>query len=64
MIARCPLTLPSPHQNNLIGIPDSWSIKYNLLWQKILMLDGPFPWDTVIPRELAYYKTKANKQVP
>merc|ERR1712100_322536 len=22
---------------------------------------GPFPWDTVIPSELAYYRSKANK---
>jgi len=47
--------------NTLKGIDDSWSIKYNILWQKILKLNGPFPWETVVPTELAYYKTKANK---
>ena len=35
------------------------SIKYNLLWQSILRLDGPFP-STVVSTELSYYLTKAN----
>lgn len=56
---------PQPHYkmsfNEIKNVPDSWSIKYNLLWQKLLGLDGPFPWSTVVPRELAYYKSKANK---
>eukprot|EP00927_Polykrikos_kofoidii_P072644 TRINITY_DN68743_c0_g1_i1.p1 TRINITY_DN68743_c0_g1~~TRINITY_DN68743_c0_g1_i1.p1 ORF type:complete len:780 (+),score=95.20 TRINITY_DN68743_c0_g1_i1:82-2421(+) len=55
---------PSAHYklsyNDLPEVPDSWSLKYNLLWQKLLKLDGPFPWDEVVPIELAYYKTKSN----
>ena len=54
---------PSPHYkmsyNPVKGVTDSWSIKYNLLWQKILKLDGPFP-QHVIDTEVAYYKSKAN----
>jgi hypothetical protein len=33
------------------GVEDSWSIKYNLLWQRLLNLDGPFPWDKVTNRK-------------
>jgi hypothetical protein len=47
--------------NDLPGITHSWSIKYNLLWQRLLKLNGPFPWDDVVGVELAFYKTKANK---
>jgi len=47
--------------NELPGVKDSWSIKYNLLWQKLLGLEGPFPWEHVVTKELAYYRTKANK---
>jgi len=42
-------------------VNDSWSIKYNLLWQKLLKLDGPFPWSTVALTEVSYYKSKLNK---
>lgn len=58
-----PLPTPphlSPHlspplhtvDNPVKGVTDSWSIKYNLLWQKLLKLDGPFPWATVAPTEV------------
>jgi len=46
--------------NDLRGIPDSWSFKYNLLWQKLLGLEGPFPLKEVIDTEVGYYLTKAN----
>ena len=55
---------PLPHYklsyNTVAGVPDSWSIKYNLLWQKLLKLDGPFPWDTVVGDEIKYYISKSN----
>jgi len=42
---------PQPHYkmsyNKVVGVTDSWSIKYNLMWQQLLKLDGPFPWDKV-----------------
>ncbi len=44
-------TDPAPHYkmsyNTVPGVTDSWSIKYNLMWQKLLGLDGPFPWEQV-----------------
>mmetsp|Transcript_17385 Transcript_17385/g.45394 ORF Transcript_17385/g.45394 Transcript_17385/m.45394 type:complete len:786 (+) Transcript_17385:64-2421(+) len=40
----------------------SWSIKYNLLWQKLLKLDGPFPYDEVVTqREVPFYLKQANE---
>lgn len=57
-------TAPAPHYkmsfNNVESVPDSWSLKYNLLWQKLLVLGGPFPWDEVVSQELEYYKRKSN----
>ena len=55
---------PSPHYkmsfNPVRGVNDSWSLKYNLLWQRLLRFDPPpFP-DHVIRAEVAYYKAKAN----
>ena len=54
---------PAPHYkmsfNDIHGVADSWSLKYNLLWQRLLKLDGPFP-DAVFRDEVAYYRTKAN----
>ena len=55
---------PQPHYkmsfNDLPGIPDSWSLKYNLIWQRLLgMGERPFPLEkTIAPREVAYYKRK------
>ena len=46
--------------NVIAGVTDSWSIKYNLLWQKLLKLDGPFPWDDVVADEIKYYISKSN----
>eukprot|EP01063_Lacrimia_lanifica_P036832 TRINITY_DN7406_c0_g1_i1.p2 TRINITY_DN7406_c0_g1~~TRINITY_DN7406_c0_g1_i1.p2 ORF type:complete len:792 (+),score=338.54 TRINITY_DN7406_c0_g1_i1:46-2421(+) len=55
---------PMPHAkmsfNDVPGVEDSWSLKYNLLWQQLLGLDGPFPWAAVVEPEVAYYKAKAN----
>ena len=45
--------------NAIHRVDDSWSLKYNLLWQRLLRLDGPFP-DAVFRDEVAYYRTKAN----
>jgi hypothetical protein len=47
--------------NNITGVPLSWSIKYNLLWQKILKLNGPFDWKKVAGTEVPFYLSKANQ---
>lgn len=41
--------------------PHSYSIKYNMVWQKILGLDGPFEWNAIVPTEVKYYISKANQ---
>ena len=46
-----------------INITDggSWSIKYNMLWQKMNGLTGPFAnWDAIVATELKFYETKSN----
>ena len=54
---------PAPHYgmsfNAIKGVNVSWSIKYNLLWQKLLKLDGPFP-EAVFSTEVAFYRAHAN----
>ena len=40
---------------------DSWSLKYNLLWQRLLRLDGPFDFDAMAAIETRYYIEKANE---
>jgi hypothetical protein len=47
--------------DNKTHIDDSWSLKYNLLWQKLLKLDGPYPYAKVSNTEVAYYISKSNK---
>jgi len=42
----------------------SYSIKYNLVWQKLLAMSGPFDWSLVAPMEVKYYISKANKFGP
>ena len=46
--------------NPVKHVPDSWSIKYNLMWQKLLHLQGPFDYNNVVQDELKYYATKSN----
>merc|ERR1711957_214028 len=41
--------------------PNSFSIKYNMVWQKLLDMDGPFDWEAIVPMELDYYLSKANR---
>lgn len=63
-IAHARVQTPRPHTKMSFGpvkgVDDSWSLKYNMLWQKMLGLDGPFPWEQIVPDEIAYYKSKAN----
>ena len=34
--------------------------QYNLLWQKLLKFDGPFPLTDIATDEVAYYISKSN----
>jgi len=47
------------HYRLQYNLPNTWSIKYNLLWQYILDLDL-YP-DSVATEEIAYYFTRANE---
>ena len=41
------------------------SIKYNIVWQKLLNYTGPFPWkDVVAETEVPYYLSHANAYGP
>ena len=58
-------TTPSRHYkmsyNPVPHVPDSWSIKYNLMWQRLLQLKGPFDYDSIVKDELKYYASKSNQ---
>lgn len=41
--------------------PNSYSLKYNMVWQKLLGMDGPFDWEAIAPTEISYYLSKANE---
>lgn len=49
------------HYRIAFDLSGTYSIKYNLLWQKLLRLDGPFDWSEVAIAEVKYYLSKANK---
>jgi len=51
---------PAPHFKLAYDYPNSWSLKYNLLWQKLLNLSGPFPYDSVVSVEIPYYLQQKN----
>eukprot|EP00043_Microstomoeca_roanoka_P013047 m.127372 g.127372 ORF g.127372 m.127372 type:complete len:772 (+) comp15656_c1_seq1:43-2358(+) len=58
-------TTPSPpHYRLAYGMPGTWSIKYNLVWQQLLHLDGPFNWTAVQDYEINYYLTQINTYGP
>ena len=47
------------------NFPDSYSIKYNLVWQKLLNYSGPFPWKEVVAKtEVPYYLSHLNAYGP
>eukprot|EP00051_Salpingoeca_urceolata_P000708 m.35522 g.35522 ORF g.35522 m.35522 type:complete len:785 (-) comp10931_c0_seq2:5714-8068(-) len=50
---------PTPHYKIAYNVPNSYSVKYNLVWQKLLGLNGPFP-QHVIDDEVAYYLKMEN----
>lgn len=52
---------PAPHYKIAYDVQNSYSLKYNLVWQKLLGLDGPFNWTQVVENEIPYYKSKANE---
>merc|ERR1719272_1569082 len=56
---------PAPHYKIAYNFPNSYSIKYNLVWQKLLNFSGPFPWKEVVRKtEVPYYIAHANKYGP
>ena len=53
-----------PHYSmsfNVDEYENSWSLKYNLLWQRLLRLDGPFDYNAIAALETTYYLKQANK---
>lgn len=56
---------PAPHYKIAYNFPNSFSIKYNLVWQKLLNFSGPFPWDEVVTKtEIPYYVAHSNQYGP
>merc|ERR1712086_942763 len=56
---------PQPHYKIAYNFPNSYSIKYNLVWQKLLNYSKPFPWKEVVAKtEVPYYLAHANKYGP
>jgi len=56
--------LEGDHYKIAFQTDNSYSIKYNLVWQKLLAMNGPFDWSIVAPMEVKYYISKANKFGP
>jgi len=52
---------PQPHTMLAYGVPNTWSTKYNLLWQRILKMgDAPFEnYDKLVDMEVSWYKAVA-----
>jgi hypothetical protein len=56
---------PRPHYKIAYNFPNSYSIKYNLVWQKLLNYSAPFPWKQVVAKtEVPYYLSHANQYGP
>jgi len=56
---------PAPHYKIAYNFPNSYSIKYNLVWQKLLNFSGPFPWKQVVhDTEVPYYLAHMNAYGP
>ncbi|CUG92396.1 Hypothetical protein, putative [Bodo saltans] len=50
------------HTRLAFNQPNTWSTKYNFLWQKILGLARPFPnFEELAANEVAYYRAKSNE---
>ena len=53
---------PAPHYKIAYNFANSYSIKYNIVWQKVLNYSKPFPWKQVVAdTEVPYYLKHANK---
>ena len=56
---------PRPHYKIAYNFPNSYSIKYNVVWQKLLNYSGPFPWKEVVAKtEVPYYLSHGNAYGP
>ncbi len=49
------------HYKIAFDVPQSYSLKYNLVWSQLLQLKDSAAWEEIIADEVAYYKTKGNK---